>query len=124
MMRGLLKGLKEMSSKRIIHRDLKPENIMLKADSEYTPVIIDFGLSTPCDIQKYLYYRCGTPGFVAPEVIKAHENMRTEPPCDIFSVGCIFHILLTGYPLFPGTQYSEVYQKNKQLQFNIKAHKI
>lgn len=72
-----------MGRKRIIHRDLKPENIMIKhtstfnsgfssEDTEYHPVIIDFGLSTPCDLTKYLYYRCGTPGFVAPEVIKAH----------------------------------------------------
>lgn len=50
--------------------------------------------------------------------------MKTEPACDIFSVGCIFHILLTGYPIFPGTQYSEVYQKNKHLQFSLQTKRI
>jgi len=49
-----------------MHRDLKPENIMFK-DSFDTLKIVDFGLATPCDV-KYLYPKCGTPGYVAPEI--------------------------------------------------------
>jgi hypothetical protein len=33
------------------------------------PVIVDFGLATHADIDKYLFYRCGTPGYVAPEIV-------------------------------------------------------
>lgn len=39
-----------MERKRILHRDLKPENIMFRTKSEFDPVIVDFGLSTLCDI--------------------------------------------------------------------------
>ena len=53
-----------------MHRDLKPENIMLASKKKlYSVKIIDFGLGTFIDIKEYLYKRCGTPGFVAPEVI-------------------------------------------------------
>lgn len=54
-----------------MHRDLKPENIMFRYHSfstaeTYEPVIVDFGLAANCDIIPYLFFRCGTPGFVAP----------------------------------------------------------
>ena len=62
-----------------MHRDLKPENIMfIKEDSDQA-CLVDFGLATywyllynlmfaKRDIEKYLFSRCGTPGFVAPEI--------------------------------------------------------
>jgi serine/threonine protein kinase len=67
-MRQLLLALSEMKSKNIIHRDLKPENIMMKknAKGEEECMIIDFGLATPVDAGSYLYFRCGTPGFLSP----------------------------------------------------------
>ena len=53
-----------------MHRDLKPENIMLKNKKDiYNIAIIDFGLATKVTDEEYLYKRCGTPGFVAPEII-------------------------------------------------------
>ena len=67
---GLLSGMKQMHSQRIMHRDLKPENIMLRSNGSMTPVIVDLGLATFSDIEKYLFFRCGTPGYVAPEIIE------------------------------------------------------
>jgi len=54
-----------------MHRDLKPENIMFRSSNlttpdTYDPVIVDFGLAAQCDNTPYLFFRCGTPGFVAP----------------------------------------------------------
>jgi len=63
-----------MHSKGVMHRDLKPENLMLKGKKISDVRIIDFGLSTFIDAEEYLYKRCGTPGFVAPEVIKHGEE--------------------------------------------------
>lgn len=99
-MYGLLGGLQEMHSKRIMHRDLKPENIMLRDSTSLSPVIVDFGLATDVDIEKYLFFRCGTPGYVAPEIIELNESKHIEPECDIFSAGIIFHILLTRKAVF------------------------
>lgn len=67
---GLLSGMKQMHGNRILHRDLKPENIMLRSVGSMSPVIVDFGLATHADIEKYLFFRCGTPGYVAPEIIE------------------------------------------------------
>ncbi len=65
LIQGLLKGLKHMHERRFMHRDLKPENIMLRGES-LEPVIVDFGLATHADVSEYLFFRCGTPGYVAP----------------------------------------------------------
>jgi calcium-dependent protein kinase len=102
---GLLRGLGRMHSQRIMHRDLKPENIMLRSNNSMSPIIVDYGLATFADVEKYLFYRCGTPGYVAPEIIGLSESKHIEPQCDVFSAGVIFHILLTRKPLFEGTKY-------------------
>ena len=62
-----------------MHRDLKPENIMLRNNESIDPVIGDFGLASNVDQEKYLYYRCGTPGYVAPEIVTLTENGHVEP---------------------------------------------
>ena len=116
---GLLGGLKQMHSQRIMHRDLKPENIMLRESSTLSPVIVDFGLATNVDVEKYLFFRCGTPGYVAPEIIELNESRHIEPECDIFSAGVIFHILLTRKAVFEGSKYEEVYKKNKEMNINL-----
>lgn len=58
--------------------------------------------------------RCGTPGYVAPEVINI-KDMKTkyDPICDMFSLGLIFHILLLGISAFPGKTYNEVLAQNR-----------
>ena len=73
---------------------------MLRNPFSLDSVIVDFGLACHADEEKYLFYRCGTPGYVAPEIIALTENGHVDPECDIFSVGVIFHILLVRKPLF------------------------
>ena len=57
--------------------------------------IVDFGLATHADVPEYLFKRCGTPGFVAPEVVNApsDENIHYSPKCDVFSAGVIFYLM-------------------------------
>jgi calcium-dependent protein kinase len=115
---GLLRGLKHMHGSRIMHRDLKPENIMLRGDS-MEPVIVDFGLATYADVQEYLFFRCGTPGYVAPEIIKLTQSEHVDPVCDVFSLGAVFHILLSRKTLFAGTKFDEVYSNNKEFRMDL-----
>jgi serine/threonine protein kinase len=83
-----------MHKRKIMHRDLKPENIIFIKPNSYEVSIADFGLATRADLEKYLFIRCGTPGFVAPEVINIRDlNTTYDPICDVFSLGLIFHIL-------------------------------
>jgi len=94
IMKGLLEGIAEMHSKNIMHRDLKPENLIFRTPDSTDLAIVDLGLATRVDIDAFMFVRCGTPGFVAPEVINIKDlNTKYEAICDVFSLGLIFHIL-------------------------------
>lgn len=91
----ILNGVAYLHENNIMHRDIKPENILFNTNTENRePVIVDLGLATAEDEQEYLYPRCGTPGYVAPEIIniKSHKSKYSNA-CDIFSTGVIFHLL-------------------------------
>jgi serine/threonine protein kinase len=74
-MKSLLKAILYMHEKGIMHRDIKPENIVLKEKRKLkTIALIDFGLATFVDQSQYIFYRCGTPGFIAPEIIRMKKD--------------------------------------------------
>ena len=102
-MKQILQALWHLAGNRIIHRDLKPENIMFKNKNSLDLGICDFGLATKSDEEKYLFVRCGTPGFVAPEIINIKDmTTKSNPISDVFSAGIIFHYLIFGFSIFPG----------------------
>lgn len=71
-MRDLFSALTYMQDRGIVHRDLKPENLLLRSkDNDVDVVIADFGLAAcmPAD-GKLLKQNCGSPGFVAPELLR------------------------------------------------------
>ena len=119
-MRDLLKGLIELDKRAIMHRDIKPENIMIRKDGARRELVIgDFGLASYTHLQKYLLERCGTPGYVAPEIANFKPGDKLTAKCDIFSLGVIFYIFLCRCHLFNGASCDEVYRKNKNLDFNL-----
>jgi len=73
LMKHLLRALEFMHFKNIMHRDLKPENLLLRNKNSITDisdiVVADYGLATKIT-GNILFKRCGTPGFVAPEILK------------------------------------------------------
>ena len=111
-----------MHSKKAMHRDLKPENLIFRSEDSWDCIIADFGLAEFSDAEEYLFVRCGTPGYVAPEVINI-KDMKTkyDPICDMFSLGLIFHILLLGVSAFPGRNYNEVLSQNRASNFNFEG---
>lgn len=105
---------------------MKPDNIILKY--EKTPLkknvlkIVDFGLSSFIDVEEYLFKRCGTPGFVAPEVINADKNdpnLKFSSKCDVFSVGIIFYFMLTGKIPYDGESFHDVLANNKKADIDF-----
>ncbi len=113
-----------LSEARIIHRDLKPENIMFRNQNSTDAVICDFGLATFADTDKYLFVRCGTPGFVSPEIINIKDmTTKSDPISDVFSAGLIFHYLLFGNSIFPGKKYNEILNQNRSCDFDFNQPK-
>jgi len=79
---GLAEALVTIHAAGIVHRDLKPSNILLANDG---PRVIDFGIARAIDASG-ITARHGTPGFMAPEVLKRET---IAPACDVFSLGVV-----------------------------------
>ena len=90
ILKRLLEVLKYLEKKEILHRDIKLENILLEfEDDEYSIKLADFGLAvTLKDFDPSV--RCGTPGYVAPELL---NGKAYDYKADIFSVGVVLFIL-------------------------------
>lgn len=59
---------------------------------------------------------------MAPEVVNCQdENVHYEPVCDVFSLGLIFYVLLTGKPAFPGKDYKDVLQQNRDCRIRFEG---
>ena len=88
---GVADGLGEAHRHGLVHRDIKPANILI--DRKLKPVLGDFGLAVRAD-NVSAGMNMGTPGYVAPEVLRSFES--ASPASDIYSLGVILHELVTG----------------------------
>jgi len=79
----------------ITHRDLKPENILLTKDEPPRVKVADFGLAKIVDSLTMLRTMCGTPSYLAPEVVKQENQEGYDNAVDSWSVGVIVFSMLT-----------------------------
>uniref|UniRef100_A0A1Q3G4I5 Putative calcium/calmodulin-dependent protein kinase type 1 n=1 Tax=Culex tarsalis TaxID=7177 RepID=A0A1Q3G4I5_CULTA len=97
LIRQVLEAVDYMHEQGVVHRDLKPENLLYYSASEDSKIMIsDFGLSKMED-SGFMATACGTPGYVAPEVLAQKPYGKAV---DVWSIGVISYILLCGYPPF------------------------
>jgi serine/threonine protein kinase len=94
-----------MHRKNIIHRDIKPDNILILDKGSLQVCITDLGLACRADDQNEIYKKCGTPGYVAPEIF---ENEKFTDKSDIFSLGSLLFNIVTGKSLFKGRNTLEI----------------
>lgn len=100
-MKQLFEAVSFIHSNGIVHRDLKPENILL--DDKLDVKITDFGFAKVIGPHEKLYELCGTPGYLAPELLKAsmYENVDGyDKKVDMWACGVIMYTLLVGFPPF------------------------
>jgi len=94
VMRGVFQGLAHMHHRGVLHRDIKPENVLL-ADNGRRVCLGDFGFAvqpTSIDISAAVEWRCGTPGYAAPEVV---QQKRGNAQSDVFSAGVLFFFAMS-----------------------------
>ncbi|XP_047683724.1 serine/threonine-protein kinase Chk2 isoform X5 [Prionailurus viverrinus] len=85
----------------IIHRDLKPENVLLSSPKEDCLIkITDFGQSKILGETSLMRTLCGTPTYLAPEVLNSFGTAGYNRAVDCWSLGVILFICLSGYPPF------------------------
>jgi len=105
VIKTLCDALDFLHKKKIVHRDLKPENILLSQKKDECPPgtepeikVADFGLARLISDKDMMRTACGTPGYVAPEVLK--NKGYNSGAVDLWSAGVILYILLCGFPPF------------------------
>ncbi|MBA0672407.1 hypothetical protein Goklo_025268 [Gossypium klotzschianum] len=105
-------------SRGVYHRDLKPENLLL--DENGILKVSDFGLSALAESKHQdglLHTSCGTPAYVAPEVInrKGYDGAKA----DIWSCGVILYVMLAGYLPFHDSNLIAIYRKISKAEYKF-----
>lgn len=112
VIRQVARACQYMHQRGVIHRDLKPENLVY-LDEENTQICVtDFGLAKFVNYEGGLMKTaCGTPGYVAPEILK---QKKYDSQVDMWSIGVILYILLCGFPPFVEKNLKALYKKIRQ----------
>ncbi|XP_056371674.1 calcium/calmodulin-dependent protein kinase type 1D isoform X2 [Oenanthe melanoleuca] len=101
----------------IVHRDLKPENLLYYSQDEESKIMIsDFGLSKMEGKGDVMSTACGTPGYVAPEVLAQKPYSKAV---DCWSIGVIAYILLCGYPPFYDENDSKLFEQILKAEYEF-----
>jgi len=119
IVKQILHAVKYLHEQGIAHRDLKPENLLCSGEGAHEVVkIADFGLSKIFGGEKgeELQTSCGTPGYVAPEVLMCESYDKSV---DMWGIGIITYILLAGYPPFYADNDTQLFEKIMNAEYDF-----
>ena len=103
----------------IVHRDLKPENLLYSSNEENAMIkVSDFGFAKFLipKSQEQLFTACGTPSYVAPEII---ESKGYDAKVDCWSLGVILYVMLCGFPPFYADDNNTLFNMIKKADFEF-----
>lgn len=116
IVRQIVSAVEYLHANGIAHRDLKPENLLsAETDGQEVIKIADFGFSKNFGEEK-LMTSCGSPGYVAPEVLTCESYDKSV---DMWSVGVIIYILLCGYPPFYADNAPALFKKIMDVKYDF-----
>ncbi|KAK9499590.1 hypothetical protein O3M35_002607 [Rhynocoris fuscipes] len=115
-MRQICEGVEYMHTQSVVHLDLKPENIMCINRDSHEIKLIDFGLAQRLKPDSQVRVLFGTPEFIAPEIIN-YEPIGTQT--DMWSVGVICYVLLSGLSPFMGDTDAETFANITRADFDF-----
>ncbi|KAJ4268251.1 serine/threonine protein kinase [Fusarium torreyae] len=101
----LFQGIKYLHERNIVHRDIKPENILM-VDKNLHVKLADFGLAKIIGEESFTTTLCGTPSYVAPEILADSKQRKYTKAVDVWSLGVVLYICLCGFPPFSDELYS------------------
>lgn len=112
-------GVRYMHKRSVIHRDLKMGNIFL--DEKMNIKIGDFGLAAVmADEQDRRTTLCGTPNYIAPEILSKSGTRGHDNKVDTWAIGVITYAMLVGTPPFQSKTQQEIYTKLRSLEYEWK----
>jgi serine/threonine protein kinase len=124
LFKQIILGIQHIHSHKIVHRDIKLENILIDLNNNIK--ICDFGIGKILTYNKQLLYdKCGTPMYMAPEILLSSKNHGYEGyPVDIWSAGISLYIMLSGTLPFnlknnESSSIEESSENNIELQYSI-----
>ncbi|XP_067357586.1 striated muscle preferentially expressed protein kinase isoform X3 [Channa argus] len=110
----VLEGLRYLHQKSIAHLDIKPENILMASPGSDQIRICDFGNAIKLEPSEEYYCKYGTPEYVAPEIV---NQTPISPASDIWPVGVITYLCLTGVSPFAG-------ENDRDTALNIRNYNV
>lgn len=116
LIQDMLRSLEYLHGLNIVHRDLKPENFVFESnDNDANIVLIDFGCAKQVDDEKEYKDLVGTVYYLAPELAaqssRVSKTGRVLKCADIWSIGVIAYVMLTGRPPFKGRTNKDIFTR-------------
>ena len=111
----IILSLQFIHSQNIVHRDIKLDNILIDLNNNIK--ICDFGVSKKISLNDKMYEQCGTPAYIAPEILKnkGYEGFSV----DIWSAGIVLYAMLSGTVPFKGNNLNELHDLIMKGKYNI-----
>ena len=114
----IVHAISYIHSQKVTHRDLKLENLLI--NESFIVKIIDFGFSTCFSHEKKVKIFCGTPTYMAPEIVTRKEY--SGPPADVWALGILLYVMLAGVFPFRAPSDRELFKKIEKGIFSVPNH--